>query len=123
MSNPPKPVRALMATRNALMKPFGVKRGKADPLDGKDDALFDPVAEDEREVVMGADDKHLNFRANVLVRRAGGRQTLTMATVVHYNNFFGRLYFVLVLPFHKWIVVPMTLRHAAKSAAALAPAA
>jgi hypothetical protein len=115
-SHPPKPVSAMLAIRNAAMAPFGLKHSKADPLDGKPAQLFETFDANEHEVVMGTDDKHLNFRANILTGREGERCTLTMATVVRFNNRFGRAYFIPVKPIHARVVVPMTLRHAVRVA-------
>ena len=109
-ANPPKPVVAMMWLRNLVMKPFGVKRSK-------EDAVFAPLDANEHEIVLGTNDKHLNFRASVIVEQRDGDQTVTMTTVVKFNNKYGRLYFVPVKPMHKYVVLPMLLRHAAKSAA------
>jgi hypothetical protein len=55
--------------------------------------------------VLGFDDRHLDFRIVIDVRqdRPSG-QTLSVMTLVHRNNLFGRLYLAAVLPFHKLIV-------------------
>jgi hypothetical protein len=56
-------------------------------------------------VVLGFDDRHLDFRIVIDVRqdRPSG-QTLSVMTLVHRNNLFGRLYLATVMPFHRLIV-------------------
>ncbi len=64
-------------------------------------------ATDER-VVLGFDDRHLDFRIviDVMADRPSG-QTLSVMTLVHRNNLLGRLYLAAVMPFHKMIVRTM----------------
>jgi hypothetical protein len=114
LENPPKSVAAMMAARNLAMRPFGLKSGDLTE-DGESD-VFTPIASREHELLMGTDDKHLNFRGNVVVEPSEERLTLTFGTVVKFNNAFGRLYFLPVRPMHAHVVVPMMLRHAARVA-------
>jgi hypothetical protein len=63
-----------------------------------------------QEVLLGEDDKHLNFRVSFLIEKLGEEEfQLTLITVVNFNNFFGKLYFFPVKPFHK-IIVPTMLK-------------
>jgi hypothetical protein len=48
--------------------------------------------------VLGVDDRHLDFRASVLLRRADNRLAIT--TAVRCHNLLGRLYLASILPFH-----------------------
>ena len=61
------------------------------------------------EILMGEDDRHLNFRASMLVRDEGDRATAVLSTVVHYNGSLGRVYFFFVRPFHR-LIIPSMLR-------------
>jgi hypothetical protein len=61
---------------------------------------------------MGEDDKHLNFRASVLKDKTNG--TVSLTTVVHYNNLWGRVYFFPVKPFHKIIMKALLKRYLRK---------
>ena len=51
-------------------------------------------------MILGTDDTHLNFR--ICVRQEAGR--IHMATWVHRNNWLGRIYLMVVMPFHILIV-------------------
>ena len=71
-----------------------------------------------REILLGEDDRHLDFRVSVLCSPApsgvspGGRQ-LVLSTVIRYHNVCGRLYFLVVGPFHR-ALVKSALRRAAR---------
>ncbi|MGW1910753.1 DUF2867 domain-containing protein [Streptomyces sp. NPDC002076] len=88
-------VRRLMRLRDALVRPFGLRRG-----DHRASMPFPRLLATEREVIIGVDDRHLDFRGSVHTDGA----TLTLATVVHFHNALGRLYFRPVRPFHRRIV-------------------
>ncbi len=57
-------------------------------------------------LIVGADDKHLDFRA---VLRVIG-EDLQCTTVVQEHNATGRAYFLVVKPFHRLIVRPVLRR-------------
>jgi hypothetical protein len=98
-------VHGLLRMRDFIVKPFGLKTGKemANDKDKSAEGYFFPVLELlDNEVVMGESDAHLNFRASVLINRS--EALIFITTVVHYNNFLGRLYFFPVRPFHGIIV-------------------
>lgn len=61
------------------------------------------------EVLAGEDDKHLDFRASVLLgeTRPDGTRELAVATVVRIHNLLGRVYFGVVRPIHRFIVPVM----------------
>ena len=66
--------------------------------------LFDKTA---NEIILGEDDKHLNFRVSLSLDPTAdktGKRKLTITTMVKFNNWVGRLYFLPVKPFHKLIV-------------------
>jgi Protein of unknown function (DUF2867) len=81
---------ALLALRNRLVRPFGLKTGSEDA------PIFPVCHEAGNELVLGTDDRHLNFRIGVI--REGDR--LYMSTWVHPHNIWGRAYLTLVMPFH-----------------------
>jgi len=95
----PKWVNWLMNIRNSIVRIFGLKTGK-DVKEGQ--TYFTVIEQNENEIVMGETDKHLDFRTSILVDRANSFIYLT--TIVRFNNFWGRLYFLPVKPFHKLIV-------------------
>ncbi|CAN5905745.1 DUF2867 domain-containing protein [soil metagenome] len=118
----------LMAVRDALVAGFGIKTSgqlrSADPArHGERISIFRICERHGNEIIMGEDDKHLDFRVSVFVRRqnppvattepaaeAGDEAVVT--TVVHCHNLLGRGYLALITPFHK-LVVRAGLRRAA----------
>jgi hypothetical protein len=63
------------------------------------------------EVLLGEDDRHLDFRVSVLVHNDGSADWVIASTVVRFNSWLGRAYFLPVRPFHK-LIVPAMLRNA-----------
>lgn len=88
-------IRTLMGLRNRLGRIVGLK---AAPSSG-----FPVLRESADEVVMGFDDKHLDFR--VVVAVAGGFATVT--TIVRWHNAWGRAYLTAIMPFHRAIAARM----------------
>jgi hypothetical protein len=117
----PKWVEKLFALRNKIVGLFGLKTSgrisdrqkqfdnfKCEP--GERLGLFKVFDKTNHEVILGEDDKHLNFRVSLLLSplpNEAGRKTLTVTTTVKFNNWFGRIYFLPVRPFHKLIVPAM----------------
>ncbi len=90
-ANGPRWAKALMETRDVLVGLVGLKPA---PSTG-----FPVISETPDEVVLGFDDRHLDFR--IVVGVAQGRARLT--TLVRRHNLFGRLYLAAILPFHRRI--------------------
>lgn len=93
----PSFVLKLLAIRDALVKPLGLKTG----------ATFRDriIKRDEEEIIIGAEDKHLSFWVSVYcTKHYRGQQTTAVTTVVKYHNFMGKCYFAAIKPFHKIIV-------------------
>ena len=62
----------------------------------------------ENQIVMGLDDRPLDFRLCVDGRDIGaGQQSVTAATVLKPHNRLGRAYLTAVLPFHRLIARTM----------------
>jgi len=70
------------------------------------------LAETDHEVLLGADEKLLAYRAVVLVESTSERITVTVATVVSLRSAAGRAYFAVVRRIHPWLV-RLLLRRAA----------
>ena len=87
----------LMRLRNLLLKPFGLK---TENFSDQSDTLFPITYEDDTQIIIGADDSHLNFRISVLRLD----HEVHMATWVQCHNSFGRMYLAAVMPFHCLIV-------------------
>ncbi|MDR1069409.1 MAG: DUF2867 domain-containing protein [Gracilibacteraceae bacterium] len=100
-------VNFLMKIRDALVRPFGLK-GKEDESEAGGE-FFTKIEQTENELVMGENDRHLNFRVSVLADRAASLVYVT--TVVRYNNKMGKVYFFFVKPFHKIIVRSVMKRY------------
>lgn len=106
-ARPPRWIGALMRLRNAIVRPFGLKTGK-DALDQLDDAEQSPfpvLESSSRRIVVGTDDRHLDFRLIVEADPAEGQGTrVSCTTLVRPHNPFGWAYLLTIMPFHKLIV-------------------
>jgi hypothetical protein len=102
----------LLAIRNILVMPFGLKSGAGVNLpEGRRIGIFPVVSSSSERVVLGFDDTHLNFRLVVDVKALDeATRRVTATTLVHRNNIFGRLYLAAVMRFHKLIVPAMLAR-------------
>ncbi len=114
----PSWIKNLLSFRNFLVKYFGLKGGDINKLQEPDKSIYYSVGSEavifkvhsrnENEIVMADNDKHLNFRTSILIEKTDkGYDYLYSATIVHYNNILGRLYFLPVKPFHKMIIKTM----------------
>ncbi|MGJ5094899.1 DUF2867 domain-containing protein [Bradyrhizobium oligotrophicum] len=107
---------ALLKLRNLLVRPFGLKTSGADPGSPRPlIGIFPVVDETPQRIVLGFDDKHLDFR--VLVDVASHRATtqVTASTLVQTHNALGRAYLAAIKPFHRLVVKAM-LRQVATAA-------
>ncbi len=105
----------LMRVRNALVAPLGLKTGadahgtrleKGDLQTGERLGVFEVQSVTSSEIVLGEQDRHLDFLVSVL-RHEGG---YALSTWVRTHNLAGRAYLGAVLPFHKLIVRSATAR-------------
>lgn len=94
--------RTVLRARDRLMGLFGLKSS-----DHANTTMFPELIRTDREVVLGMDDRHLDFRAGVHVEPTADGVRLTVGTVVMFHNLFGKLYFLPVRPAHKVIVRSM----------------
>ncbi len=101
----------LMRIRNAVVRPFGLKTSpieKAETLQNPYYPInsqvgpFTVLLRSDDEIVIGQNDKHLQFRASVYADKQ--TSALYLITVVTFLNIYGRMYFLVVRPFHKLIV-------------------
>ncbi len=74
---------------------------------GKRLGLFTIQSLSADELIMGDDDKHLNFRISVYKSVENGVSLITVSTVVEIHNWFGKAYMFIVKPFHKYIAKSM----------------
>jgi hypothetical protein len=114
--------RALLALRDAIVRPFGLKTSAQlrHELGGEASAthidFFLIVSRRPDELVIGDDDRHLDFRASVLQRASGDGQAreLVATTAVHCHNLLGRVYLFVISPFHRLVVRSSLARAAAR---------
>ncbi len=120
-STGPSWIDKLFALRNKIVHYFGLKTSnnrmeKEEQLAhfnceiGEQIGLFKVFDKTENEVIIGENDKHLDFRVSLFLENSATnshQKELTISTSVKFNNWFGKLYFVPVKPFHRFIVPAM----------------
>ena len=112
MASEPKWINTLIALRNRLVRLVGLK-GEAPAILQTTEkfGMFPIVSSTPECVVLGFDDRHLDFRIVIETKPAPDAQTdVSLATAVKWHNIWGRLYLAFVLPFHKIIVRSMLSR-------------
>ncbi|MDF1610078.1 DUF2867 domain-containing protein [Hoeflea sp. YIM 152468] len=99
-------VDALMALRNLMVRPFGLKGDPAAVAAGAPRVgMFPVISRTDAEIVLGLDDRHLDFRIVVQTEASGDRHTtVRMMTLIMRHNLLGRAYLAAIMPFHKLIV-------------------
>ncbi|RXM50469.1 MULTISPECIES: DUF2867 domain-containing protein [unclassified Chryseobacterium] len=113
----------MFAFRNKVVKWFGLKTGaETDPVKeaesftgevGEHIGIFKVFNKTNNEIILGEDDKHLDFRVSLLFDKNQGGQdenSLTISTTVKFHNWLGVLYFLPVRPFHQ-LIVPAMLKN------------
>src|SRR5262249_26307984 len=101
-ADPPHMARCLTALRDVIVAPFGLKAS----IDFRDRGLgkidvFPIISSTDAEVVVGGDDKHLNFRIWISIQPSLRGSEVTISTLVKVNNLLGRAYLFVIMPFHK----------------------
>ncbi|MBC3880465.1 DUF2867 domain-containing protein [Undibacterium sp. LX40W] len=124
----PAGVTCLMQVRNALVKPFGLRTSNVGcPVS----SLMSDQAQEYflnrfpvwayqvnenntiAQVVLGADDKHLQFRSVVMVEVREEGIAISLSNRVAYRNLFGRFYMRCIRGIHQTYIVPKMLSTAA----------
>jgi Protein of unknown function (DUF2867) len=106
----------LIALRDTLVAGFGLKTSS----ELRDDVATDRIdffrVYDRRrhEIILGEDDRHLDFRLSVLVEESALCRRLVATTVVTFNHLGGRAYIAGIAPFHR-LIVKSSLRRAERS--------
>lgn len=98
--DPPLWVGAAVALRDRLVRLVGIRPSSRE--------TFAVLARNDTEVIVGTDDKHLDFRASVRC----GDGFVDVITVVHVHNALGRLYLLPVRLVHASMVRSMLARAA-----------
>lgn len=107
----PKWVKYLMKFRNVIVKLFGLKTETPKDINssfkvGSYIGFFKIYNIHENEIMLGANDKHLNFRVSIY----NSNQkifNIKVTTLVQYNNRFGKVYMTIIKPFHHFVVKRM----------------
>jgi len=111
-------IRALTWVRDVVMATVGVKSsraiGAAAAARGSVVGYFPLLSKSAGELVVGEDDRHLDFRVAILLRpSAAGRREFVAVTVVHCHNRLGRTYLAVIAPFHR-VIMRATLERAVR---------
>lgn len=127
VNNTPAWINTLLTLRNKIVKILGLtdvgnlggieKINHADikNIIGKKLDIFTIEYLSKDEMILIQNDKHLNIKLSILKGEDDNSQsTITVSTIVNFNNFFGRTYMFIIKPFHK-MVVKRLLRNISQS--------
>lgn len=109
-NRPPLWLRGLLRLRDQIVGPLGAKTTtairEAGASDGRGRIGFFPVlGRSENEIILGEDDRHLDFRVSVLLQEDdSGARRLVTTTAVRCHNLLGRTYLWVIKPFHVLVV-------------------
>lgn len=108
LERPPLWLRLLLGARDSLVRPFGVKttaQVRASRGDGPRLDFFPLLQASDSELILGENDRHLDFRLSLkLQRNALGPDLLLATTAVRCHNRLGRVYLWVIKPFHQLVV-------------------
>ncbi|MGA9227929.1 MAG: DUF2867 domain-containing protein [Mesobacillus sp.] len=116
LTTAPPWVSHLMKVRDRLVSFIGLKttnRSKVENINleqGSSIGLFRVFKCNSHEILLGEDDRHLDFRVSILVEEVNGLNYLTVSTVVNFHNWMGKVYFFIVKKVHK-VIVPAMLNN------------
>lgn len=117
LATPPRWFKVLMAVRDGLVRPFGLRTSDELRRARRDRPRIDffPVlSESADEIVLGEEDSHLDFRLSLLRQAGPSGSVLIATTAVRTHNRLGRLYLRVIHPFHIFIVRSTVARAAAR---------
>jgi hypothetical protein len=108
----------LLELRNFIVRPFGLKTSNdAVPSSHQDKlqpgtavGVFEVLDRRLNEIMLGEDDQHLDYRVSIQLEREEEKCWVVITTLVKFNNWLGRAYFVPVRPVHK-IIVPAMIKY------------
>jgi hypothetical protein len=112
LGDPAPWIRLLLGLRDGLVAGFPVKTTQevrraaiADNAERID--FFRILARSDRELILGENDRHLDFRLSLLLRARsdGPGDELVATTVVRCHNALGRVYLALIARFHRLVVI------------------
>lgn len=91
--------------------PLGCRRGARYQI-GQRVGLFSVKSIEPNELIVGEDDKHLDFRISIYRSTMNNVEMVTVSTAVEIHNTVGMLYMLVVKPFHRVIAKSMVQRAA-----------
>lgn len=107
-SHHPTWINSLMGVRDFIVQWFGLKTAKSlssnQEVSDKRVGIFKIYDKSAHEIILGEDDKHLDFRVSVLLRANKEKRELVVTTVVHCHNLLGRSYIKVISPFHRRVI-------------------
>lgn len=116
LATPPAWANALMRLRDGIVRPLGLKTSQSIRRERQARGhvhFFPVIAEHADEILLGEDDRHLDFRASLLRRSDSDGVEVVMTTSVRVHNALGRAYLTAITPFHVLIVRSALARLAA----------
>ena len=109
----------LLNLRNTIARIFGLKTGGIENIFDNSARLsikqeqsigdFFILLKLKKHLITELNDKHLDFRFSILISENEGITKVSLSTIVKLNNFFGKIYFFLVKPFHR-LIIPNILK-------------
>jgi hypothetical protein len=115
LSHQPSWIGWLTKVRDIIVARFGLKTAKHLASLANRVGVFKVYSTNQTEIVLGEDDKHLDFRISVLCSDEAepeGSHQLVVSTVVQCHNRLGRAYIAVIAPFHRAVVKASLLRAA-----------
>ena len=115
LSHQPSWIGWLLKVRDTIVACFGLKTAKHLASLANRIGAFKVYSTNQTEIVLGEDDKHLDFRISVLCSAEAepeGSRQLVFSTVVQCHNRLGRAYIFVIAPFHRLVVKASLLRAA-----------
>ncbi|MBD0686218.1 MULTISPECIES: DUF2867 domain-containing protein [unclassified Pseudomonas] len=115
LSHQPSWIGGLMKVRDTIVACFGLKTAKQLATLANRVGIFKVYSTNQTEIVLGEDDKHLDFRISILCAEEAepeGSRQLVFSTVVQCHNRLGRAYILVIAPFHRLVVKASLLRAA-----------
>jgi hypothetical protein len=109
MNSLPAWASGLMDMRDRVIGPLGLKTGKAMMAAPEVECVgfFPVIAKSPNRILLGEDDRHLNFRVAVDLHEDDSSQRVRLSTLVKRNNAMGAGYLAAIMPFHKLIAKAM----------------
>ncbi len=101
------------------MRPLGIKSSRQLREGGSTAArvdFFPILEEEENEIILGENDRHLDFRMSLMRIPTDSNTKIVATTVVHVHNRPGQAYIDVIPPFHYLVVRRSLDRFAARAA-------